>query len=308
MSWRQRIVCAGLLFAATASAGDQDLWREFGLSGTQALKEGAHTVTAYRMKDLTGAVAAWEWQRTMDDAPCDVTALCAQNHARTLLSEENYVLVITGAPPTRAELDAALAALPGKHDSSLPPILTFIPRAGLVPNSSRYILGPESLRAFAPELSGAKPGFDEGAEAQVADYEVSDGTGQKSRARLALFYYPTPEMARAHAQQFKILPDVHLKRSNVLIAMVLKGASDISADTLLSRIEYEAHITLNEEPPPSPIKPLYRLLLNIIYMSIGLSLLGLFGGLVYGGMRLYRHRYGTLEAQEAMTTLRLTGE
>ena len=46
-----------------------------------------------------------------------------------------------------------LNALPNKRDTSLPAILTFVPRDGLVPNSSRYILGPESLRAFAPELS-----------------------------------------------------------------------------------------------------------------------------------------------------------
>jgi len=36
--------------------------------------------------------------------------------------------------------------------------------------------------------------------------------------------------------------------------------------------------------------------------------LGLLGGLVYAAMRLYRRRYGTLEAEEAMTTLHLTGE
>ena len=34
----------------------------------------------------------------------------------------------------------------------------------------------------------------------------------------------------------------------------------------------------------------------------------LVGGLVYGGMRLYRRRFGSLDAEEAMTTLHLTGE
>jgi hypothetical protein len=218
------------------------------------------------------------------------------------------LLAIDGLPPSRAQLDAVLNALPNKRDTSLPAILTFVPRNGLVPNSSRYILGPESLRVFTPELGGTKPGFAESAEAQLGEYEVKDNAGNSTRARLALFYYPTPEMARIHAQEFRKLSGIHIKRSGVLVAMVLPGASDAQADTLLSRIEYEARITLNEEPPVNPIKPMYQLLLNIIALASAFSLLALLGGLIYGGMRLYRRRYGNLESEEAMTTLHLTGE
>lgn len=308
MSRRQRLIGLSLLFATCVFADDQALWREFGLVDTQSLKQGTRTITAYQMKDPTGALAAWQWQRTPDDHACAISSFCAQNAARTLINEDNYLLVMDGPPLNRVQLDNTLNALPNKRDTSLPAILTFVPRNGLVPNSSRYILGPESLRAFAPELGRTKAGFGESAEAQTAEYEVKDTADKKARARLAVFYYATPEMARLHAQEFKLLPNIHIKRSGVLVAMVLAGASDAQADTLLSRIEYEARITLNEEPPPNPIKPLYQLLLNIIYMSAGLSLLALLGGLVYGAMRLYRRRYGTLEAEEAMTTLHLTGE
>jgi len=308
MPRRQQIVGACFLLASGAFADDQAIWREFGLAETQTVQEGAHTVTAYRMKDPTGALAAWQWQRTTDDHICTVTAFCAQNGKRTLVFEDNYLLAIDGLPPSRAQLDAVLSALPSKRDTSLPAILTFVPRNGLVPNSSRYILGPESLRAFAPELSGTKPGFAESAEAQLGEYEVKDNAGNGARARLALFYYPTPEMARIHSQEFRKLPGIDIKRSGVLVAMVLPGASDAQADTLLSRIEYEARITLNEEPPVSPIKPMYQLLLNIIALASAFSLMALLGGLIYGGMRLYRRRYGNLESEEAMTTLHLTGE
>jgi hypothetical protein len=53
---------------------------------------------------------------------------------------------------------------------------------------------------------------------------------------------------------------------------------------------------------------MYQLLLNIMYMSIALSVLCLVAGLIYAGMRIYRRRYGSLEAEEAMTTLHLTGD
>ena len=115
-------------------------------------------------------------------------------------------------------------------------------------------------------------------------------------------------MARLHAVDFKRLPNVHVKRSGPLVAIVLSPATDRQADTLLSRVEYAAKITLNETPPPSPIKPLYQLLLNIIYLSIILSCICLLAGLMYAGMRIYRRRYGTLEGDEAMTTLHLAGD
>jgi len=311
MPRRQFVVGASLMAAlalAANAADDQAIWHEFGLADTQSIQQGARTITAYRMKDPTGALAAWQWQRTADDHACAVTAFCAQNEKRTLLNEQNYLLAMDGAPPTAAQLEATLNSLANKRDTSLPAILTFVPRNGLVANSSRYILGPASLRAFIPELADTKPGFNESAEAQTAEYNVKDAAGQNARARLAVFYYATPEMARLHAQEFRRLSNIHLKRSGVLVAMVLPGATDAEADTLLSRIEYEARITLNEEPPASPIKPLYILLRSIIEMSGVASLLALTGGLIYGGMRVYRRRYGSLESEESMTTLHLTGD
>jgi len=308
MSRRQRLICTCLVFAGCVHADDQALWREYGLVDTQTIKVDKRSITVYRMKDLTDALAAWQWQRTVTDRACDVTAFCAQNGKRTLISEDNYLLAMDGPAPNATQYETILKPLQNRRATSLPAILTFVPRQNLVPNSSRYILGPESLKAFAPQLNGTTPGFNEGAEAQVAEYEVGGNTANKALLHLAIFNYATPEMARLHALEFKLLPNVHIKRSGVLLAMVFGGANDAQADTLLSRIEYEARITWNDVPPPSPIKPLFQLLLNIMYLSILLCVLGLVSGLIYAGMRLYRRRYGNLESEEAMTTLHLTGD
>jgi hypothetical protein len=182
--------------------------------------------------------------------------------------------------------------------------LTFLPTRDRVPNSARYVLGPVSLRAFAPELSSVKPGFNEGAEAQVAAYKIGKTSAP---VRLAIFYYPTPEMARLHLPAFQSIPGVRVKRSGVLLAVVFGPGAEAQADAMLSRVEYEAKITWNEVPPPSPIKPMFQLLLNILYLSALLSALCLLAGLMYGGMRIYRRRYGTLAADEAMITLNLSG-
>jgi hypothetical protein len=284
------------LFAATPN--DKALWDEYGLVHTETGRVGKLTETRYRMKDLTGALAVWEWLHSVGARSCDFTAFCSTDGKRTVLQEENYVVVFTGGMPDKEEVANELQGLPNKSGTSLPAILTFIPRQGLVAGSAKYILGPVSLAAFAPELASLKPGFEEGAEAQVAEYAGG--------VHLALFYYPSPEMARLHSIEFRLLPNVYAKRSDVLVAAVYGGATQAQADTLLSRVQYEAKITWNDIPPPSPIKPLYRLLVNIMYASIGLGALCLMAGLLYGGMRLYRRRYGTLESDEAMTTLHLT--
>lgn len=297
------VVLSLLVFAGILTASDADLWKEYGLVHTEASHRGNQTVTSYQLKDLTGAVAAFEWLRSPDAKTCELARFCSQDAKRTTISDANYVVTFEGRAPTQADVDETLKALPDKHATSLPAILSFLPKEGRVPNSARYILGPSSLNAFAPELASVDPGFAEGAEAQVATYQIKGG----KPVRLALFYYPTPEMARLHSIAFRQAVGSHVKRSAVLIAAVFGTASDEQADTLLSRVQYEAKITWNEIPPPSPMRPLYRLLVDILYISALLSTLCLAAGLVYAGIRIYRRRYGNLESDEAMTTLNLTG-
>ena len=284
-------------------ANDDALWREYGLVHTAVSKAGKLDVTEYQLKDATGALAVWEWLRSPAGQACDLTAYCTRDVNRTVVWDDNYVFVFDGGVPAKAQADSVLKAVPNKRGTSLPAILTFLPQQGLVPDSARYVLGPESLKAFAPQLAFAKPGFNEGAEAQVAEYKVAN---DPQPVRLALFDYPTPEMARLHAAQFKRVSNLRVRRSGVLLAIVLPPATDTQADTLLSRVQYEAKVTWNDSPPPSPIKPLYQLLLNIMYLSIILVGICTLAGLIYAGMRIYRRRYGQLEAEEAMTTLHLT--
>ena len=300
----QRLVC-GLLVAASLLCADHPaLWKEYGLVQQQTSTRGRYAVTTYRMKDLTGALAAWESLRSPNSKPCDLVQFCTIDGNRTVISSENYVIVFEGPVPKRPAVEDVLQSLPEKRDSSLPAILTFLPQHGRLQDSARYVLGPVSLAQFAPELASSKPGFEQSAEAQVAAYRIGK-IGPP--VRLALFYYATPEMARIHAADFKKMTGVRVKRSGVLVAVVLDAANDEAADTLLSRVGYEAKITWNEVPPPSPIKPLYQLLANILYLSGILSALCLAAGLVYAFIRIYRRRYGTLEADEALTILNLSG-
>lgn len=258
------------------------------------------TVTVYRFKDTTGALAAWEYLRPTDGKGCQLAPTCSEDASQLVVFDANYVLILAGKRPTKKQVDDLFQQLPAKRESSLPAILTFVPRRDLVPNSARYILGPASLKQFAPELVSADPGFEQGTEGYFASYQI-DG----SRVRLVLFYYPTPEMARLHSIQFKLIPNTVVKRSSILIAVAV-GGSEKQADDLLARVQYEAKITWNDAPPANQVKILYSLFINIIIVSCILVALCTLAGLFYASMRIYRRRYGSLESEEAMTTLHLS--
>ncbi|HEY7210434.1 MAG TPA: DUF6599 family protein [Bryobacteraceae bacterium] len=306
MSWRGCLTLAALLFSSTLfAADDQAIWREYGLVRTVTTRAGKLSVTTYQMKDATGALAAWEWIRSPQARPCDLAAFCSSDGKRTVVSDYSFVVVFDGGKPAKAQVDSVMQALPDKRGGSLPAILTYLPEQDMAPNSARYVVGPASLAAFAPELASMKLGFDRDAEAQVADYRLAKDA---QPVRLVVFSYPSPEMARLYTAELKKRSDLHVKRSGVLVTLTLPPADAQQSDTLLSRVEYTAKVTWDDAPPPSPIKPLYQLLLNIMYLSIVLAGLCLVAGLIYAGMRIYRRRYGTLEADEAMTTLHLTGD
>lgn len=289
----------------TISPADPKVFQEFGFTSAESASyrgpKGQGTIAAYEMKDATAALAAWEWLRRPDSRRCSNAPYCAEDRGRISILDANYVLQFRGLTPGKDLLQSLEAVLPNRRSTAPPPVLAFVPHKDLVPNSAKYILGPQALSQLAPALAGAKPGFDEGAEAHFTEYRLDGGS-----AKLVLFYYPSPEMARLHVVAFKAIPGAQVKRSGVLIGVVLPGATEKQGDAILGQVEYEAKITWDERPPADPMPVLYRLLLSIIYLCILLAALCLAAGIMYGMMRLYRRRFGTLEEDEAMTTLHLT--
>src|SRR5947209_6393852 len=212
------LALALVLIGTRLYAADPVSFPEYGVVRSVTATAGKLSYTYWQTKDLTGALALWEALREPGDKPCNATPFCTltrTNGGQTVVFDGNYVVAFRGEPKP-AEVNGVIAMLPGKKETSLPALLTFLPRTGLVPGSARYVLGQASLDAYAPELSASRPGFEEGAEAQVAQY---------GGAKLALLYYATPEMARQHAIGFKALGNAFVKRSGVLVAIAYGSVS-----------------------------------------------------------------------------------
>jgi len=144
-------IAPGSAFQGATSA-DPATFPEYGVVHAATASSGNLSYRYWRSKDLTGALGLWEALRRPGDKPCAAAPFCTLTQAggvQTVVLDDNYVIAFTGKP-NAAEVNGVLAALPVKKETSLPAILTFLPRTGLVPGSARYLLGDASLEAYAP--------------------------------------------------------------------------------------------------------------------------------------------------------------
>src|SRR5205085_9341998 len=139
------------------------------------------------------------------------------------------------------ELNTVLPGLPSMQNGPLPTLPGYLPATARVPNSERYITGPVSLQAFLPGLSPAAAGFHFGAEGELGLFHTSAGD-----LGLAVFSYPTPEIARDRLAQFRQISNGMAKRTGPLVAIVLPATDANEAEKLLSQVQYQAEITVNQ--------------------------------------------------------------
>ena len=268
------------------------LWAEYGLDLAEAadFKSGdrAFTATAWRFKDATGALAAWQWQRPADAKPAKGMELAASFPGGLVAAKGNYLIRIEGASLSASEIYPVFDGLPGFREQSLPSLPSYVPPARVV-NSERFVLGEKSLQSFLPGWPAARAGLDLGVEVQVS--RVGFGAGE---ARLAIFRYPTPQLARLKTAEFEGDQKLAVHRSGPLVAVLMaqdgSGVDRQAAATLLTTVAYRGVVMQNEPNPNQPIKDAANMMLSIFALAGGLLVLCLVGGLAVGGYRIYSDR------------------
>jgi hypothetical protein len=282
---------------------DQPIWTEFGLkdSETAVYQNGTAkcTVTVWQLQDTTGSLAAFDWQRSADAKPSTAAKLAVETPDGVLLVHGNYLLAIDGYKPSKEELDALKGSLRNVDVTVLPVLPGYLPADGLVANSERYVLGPASLQKFAPGIPPSLAAFHLGAEAQLGVFHNAKGDMQ-----MAIFNYPTPQIAMQRLPEFGKLAGAVTKRSGPMIAIVLNPPDPDYAETLLSQVRYQAQITLDERVP-NRRDNIGDLVVNA-FVLIGILLAcAVVAGLAMGGWRALRRRASHGEDAEAMITLHL---
>jgi len=290
--------------AAAAEVPDRKVWKEYGLqaSETAPYTDGtrSYTISAYRFEDATGALAAFDQARPADSKPVSVSGVGAENAGGEVVAVGNYLFVFKDYKAKPEELNHLVGTVPLYSQSPLPVLPKYFP-AGAQPNSERYITGPDSLAQFAPSIPPSTAAFRFSAEAELAKY------GPPGREiALVLFTYPTMEMARDRIPHFQQIPGAMVKRSGPLVAIALNPSNRDEAERLLSRIRYQAAITLPEYVPTAKDNPA-NLLLNILLLCLVLFGFCVVSGLVVGGLRILLRRSGASGDGDNMISLHLSG-
>ncbi|MDP9052724.1 MAG: hypothetical protein M3N93_00230 [Acidobacteriota bacterium] len=289
---------------AAASLPDKKLWQEYGLQDSEtagySAASGKFSISAYRFADGTGALAAFDQARPADAKPVDVTGLGAATASDELVAVGNYLFVFNDYKPKADELNHVVGTAPRYSQSPLPTLPRYVPAGGKA-NSERYIVGPESLARFAPQIPPSTAAFHFNAEAEVAKY----GPPGKETT-LVIFTYPTMEMARDRLPHFQQIPGAVVKRSGPLVAIVLNPASGDDAERLLSRVKYQAEVTLPEHVPTLKDNPA-NLFLNIVILCLVLAGFCVVSGLVVGGCRVLLRRSGASGDGDNMISLHISG-
>ena len=120
--------------AATSpiTIADRPVWAEYGLQESEAAryetpgKEG-FTVSAWRLQDSTGAMAAFEWQRPARSTAGKLAPLAAETADGVLVAYGNYLLSFAGYKPSAEELAAVFSELRNVDSTVLPALPGFLP-------------------------------------------------------------------------------------------------------------------------------------------------------------------------------------
>jgi len=282
---------------------ERAVWDDYGLkdweSATYKSGKIAFTVTVWQLRDPTAAMAAFDWQRPAAAQPSKLATLAAATGDRLVIAHGQYLIAVSGYQLSAAEWTGLSQSLKNVDTTALPVLPGYLPSENLVPNSQRYITGPGSLAKFLPGVSPSVAGFHFDAEAQLGLFR-----GPKGDLSLAIFDYPSPQIAMQKVADFEHLPGAMVKRSGPLVAVLLDPADKDMAERLLSQVRWHAEITRDERVPTQRDNP-GNLLLNIFKLIGILLLFAILSGLLLGAARVLMRVVRRGEEPEVMISLHL---
>jgi hypothetical protein len=302
--WPEQFGASKRASAKPLSVQDQKLWSEYGLQEAEqaeyAAAAGAEKfiATAYRLQDSTSALGAYQWQRPKNAQQSQLGPLAADTLEETILAHGNYLFVFQGYRPQAQQLEPLYQTVPKFDQSPLPALRDYLPADGRILNSERYVVGPVGLENFASLIPAGAAAFHLGSEAQVASFRAPGG-----EMKLAIFNYPTPNIARDRLAEMQKLPRVIAKRSGPLVAVVLEPPNANDAEWLLSLVKYQATISWDQYVP-SRRDNIGDLIVNAFILIGVLLAFATVAGLAFGGYRAFTRRGGKPDP-DALTVLHL---
>src|ERR1051326_1448820 len=192
---------------AAVDPTDAPVLKEYGFSDSETAvysRDGRKMqVKAARFKDASGAFGAFTYYIQPQMRTEAIGDRAASNNSRILFYKGNILVDVSLERVTAmsaADLRALATALPHPqgNTAALPTLPGNLPAQSQLPNTSRYIVGPEALARLGGPLSPHLVAFSTSCAIVMARYRSSAGD-----ATLTVIGYPTPQMARDKLAQFQ---------------------------------------------------------------------------------------------------------
>jgi len=302
---------------AQADAANAAALKEYGFAdallngytrGDQTLK-----LKALRFVDASGAYGAYSFYRHSGWPKAEIGAGAASANNRVLFWTGNIVIDAEFShisPMSGSELRqlATTLPVPAGNKSLAPPILYNLPQKNMDAQTTHYALGPEGYAGSGGVLPPELVGFDHGAEAVTATYNLSSGP-----ATLTVINYPTPQMAAAQEKAIsdylkagnstqhpftKPLQDsnptvLEARRSGPLVAVVSGDPIQDDSRKLIGLVHYEADMSAIPGGGDTEVQKTAKLVVAIITLVVVMFIAALMlAGFLGGGRALYRFLRG----------------
>jgi hypothetical protein len=290
--------------SATSGVLQEDHFTAFEIA-TYHRDDRAITVKAAQFQDAAGAYAAFTFYRQPLMRAEDIGMLAASRNDRVLFFSGNFLVDVQFDHVTAmsgAQLRELAAHLPMATGpaAALPTLPTHLPRKQLVPETARYLFGPEAYSALNINLSPALIDFSKSPELLWARV---NGEAPGS-AEILLIAYPTPHIAIAKLPAFEQLaPPLGggasaAKRSGPIIALVRGNISRNDAGRILDGVNYDANVTWNENTGDGKRDNIGNLVVAALTLAAVLFLISVGAGAVFGFGRFFLPRFRARRAGE----------
>jgi hypothetical protein len=293
-----RVIAAPQL--ASVAGNDAVVIREYGFVSAArreyTRQDSRLTVTLWRMQDATGSFGLFTYYRQAGMTAGNGEDLVAVGPELLLLQRGPYVLEAREATLSLDDVPALVANLPatGGRENLLPALPAYLPEEDVLPQSQKFLIGPAAFGRLEERVPASVIGFEAGAEALLAEYSIG-----RSKARLLLISYPTPQFATSKLRALRDLPAVRrgedagnmaVRRTGSLIAFVLDAPELTAAEQLLGRVRYDTNVTWNEYVP-GPRDNVADLMLTVFGLAGFVLLFAFVAGLAFGGVRVLVKRF-----------------
>jgi len=208
-----------------------------------------------------------------------------------------------------ASLKPLVEAMPKPvGNKGISPLLpAFVPQKGLVVDSVRYAVGPETYATQGGVLPAQSLGWDKSVEAVTAKY--NDKRGQET---LTILYYPTPEIAGNYTRQIEGqtagmgpgFSNAKVRREGPLVMLANGTFVPDEAQKMIENIHTRQEVTLDKPVPPefhAEVQKTFSLLQAIallIAVTGGTAImLGLILGFGRAGLRILQGKPAAAEPE-----------